>query len=52
MANAVVLELGNKPNQIQQPDLIEAMMTEIRNITSNDIVGEICSLEAQFPDHH
>ena len=53
MANSAVLELSLEPNQVQQPDLvIEAMMTEIRNSTSNDIVGEICCLEAQFPDHH
>ena len=50
MAKAVVLGPEN-PVRVQQPNLIEVMITEISRNTKGDIEGEILSLEALFPDH-
>ena len=50
-ATPVAIQAETSRNEVQEPDLMEVMITEISRSTSKGIEGEILCLEAMFPQH-
>ena len=51
-ATPVALEFQIKPNKVQKPHLIEAMIAEVSRNTRDGIEGELLCLEAIYPNYH
>ena len=50
-ATPVVLESQVKPNKVQEPHLIEAMIAAVSRSTCDGIEGKLLCLEAIYPNH-